>query len=503
MPALILPLILAACSDYEVSNPDGGSIYNPDIEVSPPELVFEPMPVGDSASAQLTLRNRGDASLTLYSVTPAGAAGFSLASAAPERLSPDESATLTVLYTAGAPEDLGWIVITSDDEGDPELQVPLYGAALFGELAIAPNPYDFGTLPVACPREVNIELFNVGEAPVTVDELRQTGEGYSLELPALPITLAPGEFSVARLRFEGGAEGSFPGETLVVSSETVDQTAAQTASVVPRVNALDTFVQPSPSNGQVDIIIHVDRSGSMDNDARILSDNFRVLTDTLEDLSDDYHIIVVTRDDGCCNGEIITPYTADPERAFENAVFQNGGGYTEAGLTVTSNALENTAPGRCNEDFRRGTAALGVVMISDEPEQSRHDWSHYVEIFQEAVPEVTLSAVAGPIEGGCSTATPGRGYWEAANATGGVFLNICTQWGDSLVEVGEAVVFPDPTDTFGLSGEPVVDTIEVTVDAIDRFDWIYDAELNAVVFAVMPPGEAEIEIRYEVEPVCD
>jgi hypothetical protein len=203
------------------------------------------------------------------------------------------------------------------------------------------------------------------------------------------------------------------------------------------------------------------------------------------------------------NGEIISATTADPESAFESAVFQGGGAWTEAGLTVTLNALENTAAGRCNEGFRRSTAALGVIMVSDEPEQSRDDWSYYVAEFQAALPEVTLSAVAGPIEGGCNTATPGRGYWEAAGATGGAFLDICSDWGGALVDVAESVIFPMATDTFRLSADPIRDTIAVTVDAISRFDWTYDEDLNAVIFMVMPPEDSQIEIQYDVEAICD
>jgi hypothetical protein len=53
---------------------------------------------------------------------------------------------------------------------------------------------------------------------------------------------------------------------------------------------------------------------------------------------------------------------------FVNVVSSGGGWWTEAGLTVTSEAIDKTDPGECNYGFLRTDAMLHIIMVSDEVE---------------------------------------------------------------------------------------------------------------------------------------
>jgi len=498
-----LLFLMMACSDYKLGSESALGTVAPDIEVSPQRVVFDPLPLSTHESRVVQVTNRGDGALQLDGALIDGGA-FSLEGALPERLDPGEAVALSVVYTGTNPEDLGWLYIASDDPDTPEVLVDLAGAALFPELSVAPSPYDFGVLYPGCDRDVAIEIGNAGEASLTVESVGVGGEGFTLSGLPTPLTLAPGERVDVVLAFAGEWPGNFEGTVTVQTDIAGVGVATQTAAVASIIERTDEFLQPSGEIQGVDMLFYVDQSGSMNDDAANLGNNFGLLVESLQINAFDYNIMIATKDSGCHNQAIITPETDDAASLFRDAATGGGGSWTEAGLTIALSALEQTGAGDCNEGFRRGGAGLAVVLISDEPEQSRESWTYYLNAIQELVPEVVFSAIAGPVPSGCPTADPGAGYWEVVDATGGVFLEICdSDWGSRLDELPTTVVLPSPTDTFPLTEAPVVDTIEVRVDGLVASGWSYSEALNAVIFEVMPAPGAGVGIHYELAQICD
>ena len=193
--------------------------------------------------------------------------------------------------------------------------------------------------------------------------------------------------------------------------------------------------------------------------------------------------MVANDDDGCGSGAVLTPSTADYDRAFQQAIRSGGGYYTESLLTVATQALSRTGAGDCNDGFLRDDALLHVITISDEPEQSTDAWGTYVTAMEEYKPSVQqlrISAVAGDYPAGCDNASAGTGYYEAVLATEGVFLSICDPWQDTVRALGDASAW---IWTAPLSETPDPDTVAVTVEGSSRAEgWHYDQDTNAVIF---------------------
>ena len=496
-------IFLMACSDYKLGSGAGVGSAVPDIEVSPQQLVYDPLPLSESFAHTVTVSNRGEAALSLDDAWIEGSA-FTLVGTLPERLEAGEAASVDVLYTGTNPEDLGWLFVSSDDPDTPQAQVDLTGTALFPELTLAPDPYDFGLLYPGCQRAVALEIGNAGEAPLTVESVGVGGEGYTVSGASTPLTLGPGERVDVSLVFTGERPGDFGGTVTVQTDLAGVGVASQSAEVASVIERTDEFIQPEGEIQGVDLLFYVDQSCSMLDDQANLANNFTLLVESLQAYDFDYHIMVATNDSGCHNQSIITPETANAESMFRSAASSGGGSWTEAGLTIAEAALAQTGAGGCNEGFLRGGAGLAVVLVSDEPEQSRNSWSSYLSSIQAMVPQVVFSAVAGPMPAGCPTADPGAGYWEVADATDGAFLEICdSDWGSRLDELPTTVVLPPPTDTFALTEIPVVDSIAVEVDGLREGGWGYSESLNAVVFDAMPAPGAGVEIHYEVAQICD
>jgi hypothetical protein len=187
----------------------------------------------------------------------------------------------------------------------------------------------------------------------------------------------------------------------------------------------------------------------------------------------------------------------DPVSLLRSALSsREKGRWTEAGLTIATNAVSEEALAGCNAGFLEPGGVLVLILISDEPEQSFHSWSSYVEELLAVDPKVVINAVAGPVPGGCATAAPGTGYREATMATGGLFLDFCSDWGETLATLGEGMGALNRR--FYLSQEPDPDTIRVFVDRWEYTEgWTWVEGSNAVFLGPEIPASLGSEIRLE------
>ncbi|MBI1907995.1 choice-of-anchor D domain-containing protein, partial [Candidatus Uhrbacteria bacterium] len=414
-----------------------------------------------------------------------------------------------------APEHPGRFATTaavySDDDGNEVVYVDLVGEGIMPELQITPDPLDYGTVNVSCARDNEVVLTNVGNAELEVTAIRESEGTFTItDLPRLPFTLDPGEAETVGIRFAPDDEDDEIGILAVDSNEAVGTREAvqKGDGHVPQRYEQTWVLAAIP---KVDMLFTIDESVSMDDDQAALADNISTFIDLLSPYMPDWQIMVVKEDGGCSASGVLTPDVPDYVERFREAATEGGGGtYTEAGLTLATNAVAQSAPGACNEGFVRPDAQLHVIMVSDEPEHSEYAWDHYVNGLSAVKGDellLKMSAIVGDVPGGCSTsdnvAAPGTGYREAALATGGLFLSICSDWGENVEALASASVrkeqfdLSDPADPF---------TIRVTRNGAEETGtWAYDGSANAVVFQepYVPTDGDTIAIAYSEPTTCD
>jgi hypothetical protein len=182
---------------------------------------------------------------------------------------------------------------------------------------------------------------------------------------------------------------------------------------------------------------------------------------------------------------------------------------TESGLWVLARALEQTGPGECNEGFLREDALLHAIVVSDEGDHSPGPWEDYLARMRAAKGAdwmVRMSAVSGDFPDGCATATntalPGERYIDAVEATGGVYLSLCSAWAENVEVLADASV---RRDTFPLTATPDPATIVVTRNGgTVRAGWTYVPESNVIVFegTVVPTSGDVVTISYDAPVSC-
>ena len=508
---MVAVLLFAACPDQQLSavtKDDGDVVYEPDIEIEPDALSFADLRPGDETSQSFTVTNLGAVDLHLSNIVLTGTTAFSVGTEqATATLSPGSTITVPVTFTPVNPEDFGTILVYSDDPDSPELPVALDGTGLIPQLYISPNPYGFGKVMLDCEQSQPLTFTNIGSATLTVTQVVTTADGFALGDLALPFYLEAGESQEVDLTFTPDAEIAYGGEVWVASDSLVPSTMVTVSGTgTTESEVADEFWQGDGPWDRTDIFFYVDQSCSMADDRENMTDNFLDFTEMLAGLDLDWQIIVSTSDSGCSNTGILTPDTPGLESAFLAGVDGFAGRYTEGGLQIAANAIANTVPGKCNDGFLRDDSKPQLVLVSDEPDQSPGGWASYVAEIQSYAPQAAITAIVGDVPGGCSTADPGTGYYEAATATSGAFLSICEQdWGtyfDAIATLSST----GRTDRFGLSSNPDVDTIGVWVDEKRSTEgWTYDAGGNAVVFDNdhVPESGAHVVVEYTILGDCE
>lgn len=289
----------------------------------------------------------------------------------------------------------------------------------------------------------------------------------------------------------------------------------------PRVDSTQVDLL-SQSDGVVDILWVVDDSGSMANERRRLIGNFSRFLSELLALDVDFQMGVTSlsmEDGGRLRGttKIITSATPSPQRAFEaNTTFPDSRGRWEQGLRMTELALTapNISPGGPNAGLLRPSAALGVIVVTNEDDSSFGTTDAYARRFRALKGQgnenlVSFSVIGGTTPNGCtppgesefygSLAEPAFRYAEVATKTGGVIGSICdASFESTLLRIAQGLntlkrVFP-------LTLPPLVPSLRVSivrggltspVPADPATGWQYQAETNSVVFLgtfVPPPG---------------
>lgn len=431
----------------------------------------------------------------------------------------------------------------------------LHAKSGLAELSVIPQEIDFGLITIGCTSQtLTVHAYNVGTAPLDITNFELVGcspEFTLKDYPALDEQDPNGNF---KKTMDPGDELTFDiayapqDETEDNCSLAIYTNGADTpAAVVPlhgggtyETEHTDEFIQTSGQN--VDVLFVVDNSGSMGEEQSNLAVNFGQFINEASTWNNDYQVGVVTTDADAGSGQLV----GDPRfvtnlnysQFSDNVEVGTNGSGTEQGLAAAQMALSLpniadsstacTADADCaslgtacvdgfcggpNRGFLRKDAALEIVIVSDEDDQSPSDLNFYINFFKNIKGFFNenllhVHAIVG-LDGGCSSsdgdAVEGHRYRAVAQATGGNEISICEpDFADGLQSIGE-IAFGLKVQFF-LTRVAEPSTIEVKVNDVPcpsngGANWVYDEPSNSVVFvedgACMPqPGE-KVWIHYE------
>ena len=330
-----------------------------------------------------------------------------------------------------------------------------------------------------------------------------------------------------------------------IEQQVVSRVVVRNPDAVPFIQ-VDTYQQ---GPGTADILFIIDNNGSMALERLQLSQNFQGFFNELVAAQTNFQIGVTSLSMAAqsnplfndpnttgyqgtlrqvkVNGvatSIITNNTVNPSQVFLAATtFPDTHLRWSQTFTVMEKALTPplTNPGQPNAGFLRPGAALGVIVVTNEDDQSFGTVGYYARFLRalKGIGNENLSgfsAIAGDVPSGCtppgqedyfgSEAQPAFRYDDLANRTGGVIASICDpSFQTSLQQIAEALKTLRKIFPLSLTPDPAT-PISVTVNGAAILEdpvngWTYQANINSIVFTgnYVPPPGSTIVITYVVK----
>lgn len=314
--------------------------------------------------------------------------------------------------------------------------------------------------------------------------------------------------------------------------------AGCTENTIYKLEGDDVFYQ-NPA-GEVDVLLVIDNSCSMQPYQNKLATNFNEFLTYFVEGDVDYHIGVVTTsvqepyaysltcdDDAVAEippagelvqGTYITPETDNGSDLFSDMVkVGTCGSYYEMGMESAFRAVTEPIVSDVNAGFLREEAYLSMIFVSDEQDASPMDVAHYVNAFREVKGQrnrdiFNASALVVTDSTECDAAsfagTDGTRYVDLATQANGVVASICSDdFGAIVTELSLAT--SRLTDTFYLSSLPDPSTLIVSVNGeevpCEDGTWTYETqtvegvETGVIIFdrAAMPPPQSDVSVQYK------
>jgi hypothetical protein len=556
-------LLLTGCSEQGFTTKSTPpETVAPEIVVTPATLNFGEARSDGQVVRNFTIKNLGDAPLQVSDLTIDGAS-FTL-------LHPDnafsvdalDTLDIAVAFTPKGPlEQVGQVVVFSNDDDEPETPVELVGEGATPLLDI--TSANFGDVELGCLEELPMWFENNGTEPLVIEGIAYDSDGQLeiLDFNSYPITLDSGDSAPLGIRYTADQVGQAIGTLTVISNDPRgDVSSDQSGNGILPADQVDSFLGPDiagddfvapdrgtddwvvanahqddfvvatevddswtvsvpytdgfyaptnytddfviPEDPPVDILFAVDQSCSMDTVTTPLGQAFSSFITEISNVTDDWNIGVVTNDDGCFNRGVLNDGVANYSSQFSAAVSEGGcsGGAPYCNTESLSILVGDSLDNTngCNAGFLRAGSPLHIIYVSDEKEQSGTGWSSWLSNFQQHVdPALLKVSVIGDLNFACGEGTGAVGYEEMAWATGGETLNVCNSSWSNQTE-DLALASLTQVHNYALSAVPSSASMVVTVDGVVwTSGYHFDSALNAVVFDVDMQGGQIVEVDYQ------
>lgn len=503
--------VLAGCNQPRIGAfPPVERAGVPDLVVEPAHLDFGERRAEEDTIRKVTLTNISQAPVDVSELRLSSGDAFRVLGDTAFRVNAESSVEVEIAFTPLDPdENVGELIVVSDDPDSPEIPVSLSGFGMLPSLEISPVYHVFGDAFVPCGASVDVDLKNVGHETLVIDDFAYESVGFlSMDdrglRDALPLSLEPGDVRTVRVDFAAATTAADNGTLTVFSNDPRGQRQAdQNGEAVHADIRSQTDVDEAITS--VDVMFLIDQSCSMDEDNQDDIDNGTpAFIQELESLAD-WQLLQVTAEDGCGNGGVLDAETQDVADIFvDNAFATPTHSETEALLELAAVALDETESGGCNEGFMRPGSLLHIIVASDEEEQSgvsHMDWLQEYAAFAGGQEFVRVSAVVDR-ETQCGDGTGAGGYLDAAMSTGGVVLDICNaQWGEQMDDLAASIVSDVHTIKLDAPADPM--SLEVLVNGQPAVTYSFNEEANTVVITEPLVADGDVvDVTYGVLSDC-
>jgi hypothetical protein len=196
--------------------PVGASAATSQLALTPTNLGFGAVVVGQTKTLLVTLTNNGQSSVTVSGIA-LGKSEFTTSNLSlPLVLLAGQSVELSVSFT---PTAMGWTggpIKFSSNASNATLRLKVAGTGVISEpVTASPSMVSFGQVAIGTISTVPVVLTNARSWKVTLLALQTTGGGFSMSGPSFPLTLGAGQSVTVNVAFAPQSAGTTGGKLFV------------------------------------------------------------------------------------------------------------------------------------------------------------------------------------------------------------------------------------------------------------------------------------------------
>src|SRR5208283_1954170 len=201
----------------------GAAAPAPLISLTPSSVSFGNVVDGNTNSQTITVKNTGNATLTISAATPAGT-GFSVSGLTlPLNIAAGSTSTFNVQFApTGTSAVSGSVSLVSNLATSPTA-IPLTGTGVAATfvLGVSSNNVSFGNVTVNTAGTQTVTLSNTGNSNLTISNVTVTGTGFTTSGVTPPVTMTPGQTLTLTLTFTPPAAAADSGTVTITSNATL------------------------------------------------------------------------------------------------------------------------------------------------------------------------------------------------------------------------------------------------------------------------------------------
>lgn len=490
------------------------------VRVEPSSIYFGVVPWGTTATAEIALWNDSAEDAKVVALDATGD-GLVLPDPNPFTVPAGEAIRTRVEWTPESAEGLDSRLDVMGAEGQ-YTSLSITGGVSYGTSSVSIDGDDFGAVGVGCGGDLDLVIANTGTGELIVSSIDATSPSEFLfrtsGLPVvLPLVLPPRTSESIDVVFAPTVVADVDATITIASNDPsmpVRQLAVHGESFATEERTIEwTAGRLTASTILFDVNEAVYRGAHMQ---ERFGELLVAFFDGLLAAKTPFRVALLADRDGHVEGD--TNYidesftTAEAVAAAEQMLFVMTED-NDAGLDTCVAAIEENADWVLDEESPWPEAALNLVVMNPDAEQSGGDAAYYVNRYDDYKGGSVVHGIAGDLPDGCTGcngdavnfAPPSELLYETTALTGGVYLSICeADWSVSGAALAAACMEALPR--FGFPESPSPESIEVFVDGaqVDT-GWYYDATRNELSFyeSSRPPEGAVVRVDYVPSESCE
>ena len=256
---------------------------------------------------------------------------------------------------------------------------------------------------------------------------------------------------------------------------------------------IDSIVEPEQLEA-LDLLVVLDRSCSMNDDAPKLGVTLSRLAADMSSLTTDFQIGFISADGRCGPDTFVGPFdsTSLSIDIMMAPTSLSAACALEEGFSAVYQHITQ------NDVFRRPGVPLVTLFVTDEEEQSSPEIP--VDVFKQWLDSVVAPAQVYPVaittldEQNCSSTDVGQRYIDLVKLYGKKPIDICAS--DWETWTSSNSLLATLTDIIELSETPVEDSIVVYLNEKTTTAWTYDSGTESVIMNDMPTYGDVVTVGY-------